>query len=279
MKQIKIKKNSKKVKIYLENNLLNVVGPLGKVTYIVNNLNLKNENFFLKKKEIYSFKKIIKSLIVSVTKGWYLELNLNGVGYKCFKNKEKKGITFDLGYSALIDFVPNNKLKIKILKNKILLFSLERDYLNNVAYFIKNLVKLNPYKGKGILYKNEIIKLKKKNSYDKFFFLNKNKNSKLRYYLENYYGLGYHNADLICKTLGYNIHTRINELTDKDWEKLESIIKIKYKFLLNEDVKKTKWNNIRDLKNMRSYRGSRHFYGLPANNRRTRTNAQTIGWK
>merc|ERR1712065_7291 len=81
-----------------------------------------------------------------------------------------KGITFDLGYSALINYFPYEKLRIKILKNKIILFSLEREYLNNVAFVLKRFAVKDMYKGKGILLKNEKIKLKKKKSKIKFLF-------------------------------------------------------------------------------------------------------------
>lgn len=165
MKTVLIKKNSKKIKISFSEKKLNVFGPLGELSYEFKNTNIyKDKYIFIKNiKNISFIKKKINNLILSVMKGWFVELNLNGVGYKCFKNPKKNGITFDLGYSALIDFIPTKKLQIKILKNKILLFSLEKDYLYNVAFFIRNFVKLNPYKGKGILYKNQVIKLKKKN--------------------------------------------------------------------------------------------------------------------
>merc|ERR1711991_710772 len=81
--------------------------------------------------------------------------NINGVGYKCFKDTSKKGRTFDLGYSALINYFPYEKLRIKILKNKIILFSLEREYLNNVAFLLKRFAVKDMYKGKGILLKKK----------------------------------------------------------------------------------------------------------------------------
>jgi len=164
MKNIIIKKNTKKIKIITASDQIIVSGPLGKINYpITSNIyNLNSHSFFLKKKELNFFKKKLKSMIVSVTKGWFLELNINGVGYKCFKDTSKKGITFDLGYSALINYFPYEKLRIKILKNKIILFSLEREYLNNVAFLLKRFAVKDMYKGKGILLKNEKIKLKKK---------------------------------------------------------------------------------------------------------------------
>lgn len=89
-----------------------------------------------------------------------MELNLKGIGYKSFKMGDK--IALDLGYSNLILYKPTSLVKIKNLKNKLILFSINKNYLHNVASILRNYAIPNVYKGKGILYKNEIIKLKKK---------------------------------------------------------------------------------------------------------------------
>lgn len=89
-----------------------------------------------------------------------MELNLNGLGFKSFKLNDK--IALDVGYSNLIIYKPTEKLVVKNFKNKLILFSLDQEYLNNICNVIQNYSKPDPYKGKGILYKNQIVKLKKK---------------------------------------------------------------------------------------------------------------------
>ena len=71
-------------------------------------------------------------------------------------------MALDLGYSNLILYKPDKKIKIKNFKNKLTLFSIDQEYLYNVCYTIKNYSKPDSYKGKGILFKNEVVKLKKK---------------------------------------------------------------------------------------------------------------------
>ena len=44
-----------------------------------------------------------------------------------------------------------------------MLFSIDKNYLNNVGYLLRKFATPDSYKGKGILFKNELIKLKKKN--------------------------------------------------------------------------------------------------------------------
>ena len=147
MKNYIVKKNTKKVKLIL-------------TSKIKNNIKYKNEKLFIETKYINFFINKVNKLIKSVTTGWFLELNLNGLGYKSFKLNDK--IALDLGYSNLIIYKPDSRIKVKNFKNKLVLFSIDQEYLNNVGLNLRNYSKPDSYKGKGILLKNETIKLKKK---------------------------------------------------------------------------------------------------------------------
>lgn len=165
MKTILIQKKDKKLKLVIKKNGLKnsiiVNGPLGTISYDFPNAKFNSEEkIFVKTSNMNFLIKKLKKLIKSVTTGWFLELNLNGLGYKSFKLDDK--IALDLGYSNLILYKPTSKVKIRNFKNKIVLFSLDQEYLYNVASNLRSYSSPDPYKGKGILKKNEIIKLKKK---------------------------------------------------------------------------------------------------------------------
>lgn len=165
MKTILIQKKDKKIKLIIKKNELKssiiIKGPLGSISYDFSNAKLNdNEQIFVEYRNINFLIKKLKKLIKSVTLGWFLELNLNGLGYKSFKLDDK--IALDLGYSNLILYKPTDKIKIRNFKNKIVLFSVDQEYLYNVASNLRSYSPPDPYKGKGILKKNEIIKLKKK---------------------------------------------------------------------------------------------------------------------
>lgn len=170
MKKYSIKKYNKKLKIIIidkpinnviTDKILRVEGPLGKIEYCFKNqLSYDNKNLFIEAKHLNFFFNKVNNLFKSVTSGWFLELNLNGLGYKSFKLEDK--IALDLGYSNLITYKPNEQIKIKNFKNKLTLFSIDQEYLYNIGFSIKNYSKPDAYKGKGILFKNEIVKLKKK---------------------------------------------------------------------------------------------------------------------
>jgi ribosomal protein L6P/L9E len=59
-------------------------------------------------------------------------------------------IALDLGYSNLIIYKPCSFVRIKNLKNKIVLFGIEREHINNIATSLKNYSLPDVYKGKGI---------------------------------------------------------------------------------------------------------------------------------
>lgn len=161
MNNLLISKNKKKIKITQNNNILNITGPLGTLSYTLNKKNVLHDGkFFFTESELNFFTNKIKTLFKSVSKGWFMELNLNGIGYKSFKLNDK--IALDLGYSNLIVYKPTNLLKLKNLKNKLLLFSIDKEYLHNVGSYLRNFSYPDSYKGKGILFKNEVLKLKKK---------------------------------------------------------------------------------------------------------------------
>jgi large subunit ribosomal protein L6 len=162
MKLLEISKHKKKIKLIKNLNVLTVIGPLGTLSFnLDSNLNKTNDTrFFVGNESLNFFFNKIKSIFKSVASGCFLELTLNGIGYKSFKIDDK--IALDIGYSNLIIYKPTLKLKIKNLKNKIILFSIDKEYLNDVANLLKNYAVPDKYKGKGLLFKNQIIKLKKK---------------------------------------------------------------------------------------------------------------------
>lgn len=128
MKTLIIKKNKKKIKLTIKtinksailvDKIITIHGPLGDVSYnFKDQILYNNKNFFIKEDNYNFFIKKIKTLIKSTTVGWFLELNLNGLGYKSFKLNDK--IALDLGYSNLIIYKPTDLIKIRNFKNKII---------------------------------------------------------------------------------------------------------------------------------------------------------------
>lgn len=116
------------------------------------NTTLNNKHFYLK---------ILNNMILGVWKGFCVKLNIIGVGYKVFL--EKDHLLFKLGFSNNIIYPIPADIKIKITTQKqitILIFGNDFQKLNQIAAEIRALKPADPYKGKGIKYFNEIVKKK-----------------------------------------------------------------------------------------------------------------------
>ncbi len=98
---------------------------------------------------------IVNNLVHGCSNGFTKELEINGVGYRA----ESKGkfIRFDLGYSHPIFFEVPVGVSADVKQTAITLSSPNNELLGQVAAKIRSLRKPEPYKGKGIKYKNERI--------------------------------------------------------------------------------------------------------------------------
>lgn len=146
---------------------MKIKGILGEILLkIPSNINLrlkeKKLSIFLKKKGIFfSFEKYLKYALIGVSYGWFLNLEVVGRGYSVAL--QKNFLIFNIGFShCVLFFLPFNfKCKIEEKKkSKFLLFSNDYNKLKILSSLIKKIKPINIYKGSGIKYLNEFIKLK-----------------------------------------------------------------------------------------------------------------------
>jgi len=123
----------------------------------LNNLENKNKKS-LRKNDINKIKQNILNSSIIINK----KLKLVGVGFKVFLNdKINNLLKFKLGYSHFIFYRLPINMNVYISKSTVIYIS--GNSLNNVTHITSNIrsyKKPEPYKGKGILYFNEKIKLK-----------------------------------------------------------------------------------------------------------------------
>jgi len=87
------------------------------------------------------------------------------------------------------------------------------------------------------------------------------------------FGIGLTSSQKILKEAGVNPDTRATKLKDEELEKIRQIISTKFR--VEGDLKSEISQNIKRLKEIGTYRGSRHAKNLPVRGQRTRTNART----
>lgn len=99
-------------------------------------------------------------------------------------------------------------------------------------------------------------------------------NKPLIFSLQKIYGLGKKNSRLICKQLGFSNNFKTNELSNEQISKLVKIIE-KSDLIVTNELRKLQAFSLRNLIDIKSYKGLRRLKGLPVRSQRTHTNSRS----
>jgi len=99
-------------------------------------------------------------------------------------------------------------------------------------------------------------------------------NKRIEVALTYVYGIGRTSSNKILAQAKINPDVRANQLKPEEVNRLKEIIEKGYK--VEGDLRRERMMNIKRLKDIGSYRGSRHVKGLPARGQRTKTNTRTV---
>lgn len=98
-------------------------------------------------------------------------------------------------------------------------------------------------------------------------------NKQVHIALQYIYGIGDHYAEKICEELKINKSKRVNNLTEDEVLKVRELIDKNYK--VEGDLRRDISLNIKRLRDLGTYRGTRHRKKLPVRGQRTHSNART----
>ncbi|MBN1375507.1 MAG: 50S ribosomal protein L6 [Dehalococcoidia bacterium] len=102
---------------------------------------------------------LLANMVDGVTKGFEKSLELTGVGYRAQKTGSK--VTLQVGYSHPVEFDPPQGIDIVIDgTNKIRVVGVDKELVGETAAEIKRIRIPDAYKGKGIKYAGERLRLK-----------------------------------------------------------------------------------------------------------------------
>jgi small subunit ribosomal protein S13 len=99
-------------------------------------------------------------------------------------------------------------------------------------------------------------------------------NKRIEIALTYVYGIGRNRAKLILEKVGIDKNTRAADITATEEKLLRDEIEKNYK--VEGELRREQQAMIKRLKDIGSYRGSRHAKGLPARGQRTKTNSRTV---
>ncbi len=115
-------------------------------------------------RQIRSFHGLNRALLANATtgvsEGWRKELEIVGIGYRA--EKRDASVLFSLGYSHPIDFkIPEGiDIEVDSKANRVTVIGNDRQQVGQVAADIRALRPPEPYKGKGVRYAGERIRIK-----------------------------------------------------------------------------------------------------------------------
>jgi large subunit ribosomal protein L6 len=102
---------------------------------------------------------LIFNMVKGVTTGFEKELEIQGIGYRT--QADPKKITLSVGFSHPVEYVPPAGIKIEAPKpTQIIIKGIDKELVGAVAAEIRFIRPPEPYKGKGIRYLGERVRMK-----------------------------------------------------------------------------------------------------------------------
>lgn len=160
------------VKISFKNGRVDIEGGKGKLAWEIpqgieakveeNNIVVERENDEKKIKALHGLtRSILSNMVRGVSEGFIRTLDIVGVGYRA-ELLGKGTIKFNLGYSNPVEFTLPASISAKVEERgtKLILEGIDKQIIGEMAARIRKLRPPDAYKGKGIRYEGEILRLK-----------------------------------------------------------------------------------------------------------------------
>ncbi|MEM7007580.1 MAG: 50S ribosomal protein L6 [Thermodesulfobacteriota bacterium] len=159
------------VKVNFKDGLVLVEGGKGKLSWDIptgieakleeNNVLIERHSDEKKLKALHGLtRSLISNMVTGVSTGFSITLEISGVGYRV--ESKGKGLTFSLGYSNPIDYTLPEGVSSKIEERgtRLILEGIDKQLVGETAARIRKLRPPDAYKGKGVRYSDEILRLK-----------------------------------------------------------------------------------------------------------------------
>jgi len=159
------------VDVKIQDELVSVKGPKGELSWNMPSgitVSMQGKSLLVERpsdtKQFRSLhgtvRNIIANMVTGASAGYQRVLDISGVGYRA--QVQPKKIVFTLGYSHAVEFQLPDGVSAEVDKKQtqITLQGVDKQLLGQVAANIRGLRAPDIYKGKGVRYANEFIKLK-----------------------------------------------------------------------------------------------------------------------
>ncbi len=160
-----------KVTVKLESNVLKIQGPKGtlekavpqgiEVTISADSLKVTRKNDEKTVRMLHGmYTSLIINMMQGVTDGFKKELELVGVGYKA--DVKDKSLVLNVGFTLPVTMILPSDISAKVedKQTKLILTGIDKDKIGLYAAKIRAIKPPDAYKGKGIKFAGEVLKLK-----------------------------------------------------------------------------------------------------------------------
>ena len=105
------------------------------------------------------YRSLINNMVVGLHTGFEKKLEINGVGFRA--QKQGNTLNLSIGYSHPVEVVEPAGITIEVpAQNRITVKGADKQLVGETAAKIRSLRVPDPYKGKGIKYDTEVLRLK-----------------------------------------------------------------------------------------------------------------------
>ncbi len=157
------------VKVELKDNKITVTGPKGTLDMVVvygieveikdNLIHISRKQKSKKMSAMWgTTSRLISNMIKGVADGFEKTLELNGVGFRMSVKGNKLDLA--LGFSHPVEVEIPSNIEVKIDKNNLVITGIDKQVVGQFAAEIRALKPVEPYKGKGFKYSDEIVRRK-----------------------------------------------------------------------------------------------------------------------
>ena len=160
------------VKVEISGQKVSVSGPLGNLSWdVIDGIDVRQEEnvLYVEKKDAEEDNKLqaffglsralVANMVTGVSTGFERDLEIHGVGYRALQKNQD--VELQLGFSHPITFTPPEGITIEVVDpTKIKVKGIDKQKVGQVAANIRELRPPEPYKGKGIRYRDEYVRRK-----------------------------------------------------------------------------------------------------------------------
>ena len=153
-----------------ENNVVTVKGPKGELTQAIdkdiiieindNVLEVKRPSDVKRHRSLHGLSRaLIQNMVIGVTNGFEKKLEIVGVGYRA--QKQGKTLVLSLGYSHPVEMEDPEGIETVVEgQNTVIVKGIDKQFVGAHAANIRAKRSPEPYKGKGVRYADERVRIK-----------------------------------------------------------------------------------------------------------------------